>query len=106
MIKPLFVPLSAHWYEQFEQGAKQTEFRIYGRGWTEVHCWPGRPAVLSYGYGKKRRLCAVVERFDRLPARELAPEDQAAVISVYGHLDLQIAAITFKGIRSLGEGGT
>lgn len=61
--KPLFIPLKAEYYEAFEKGEKNTEYRPYGARWNERTCAPGRTVVLSYGYGKKRRLTGRVESF-------------------------------------------
>ncbi len=52
----LFVPLKTAYYEAFERGDKNTEYRRYGRGWNEHTCRVGRPVVLSKGYGKANRL--------------------------------------------------
>ena len=61
--RPLFVPLRAKFFEAFEAGAKSEEFRPYGPRWNERTCPVGRPVVLSYGYGKARRLRGVVVSF-------------------------------------------
>lgn len=59
-MKPLFIPLRAKYFEQFESGEKTTEFRAYGARWNEKTCPAGRAVVLSYGYGKARRLHGVI----------------------------------------------
>ncbi len=65
MIKPLFIPLKAEFYNGFEAGLKDTEFRPYGPRWNERTCSPGREVVLSYGYGKQRRIHGVIIQFER-----------------------------------------
>ena len=62
-MKPLFIPLKAEYFEAFERGEKKEEYRIYGPRWNEKTCAIGRAVVLSYGYGKKRRLRGVVVSF-------------------------------------------
>jgi len=60
MDKPLFIPLKAKYFEQFESGEKTIEYRAYGGRWNQVTCYEGRPVTLSYGYGRARRLSGVV----------------------------------------------
>lgn len=55
-MKPLFIPLKAEYYEAFEDESKDTEYRKYGPRWNADTCYVGRKVVLSYGYGKKRRM--------------------------------------------------
>jgi len=62
-VKPLFIPLKTKYFEAFENGSKDTEYRPYGKRWNERTCPVGRPVVLSRGYGKQRRLEGVIERF-------------------------------------------
>lgn len=88
--KPLFVPLTRHWFEQFERGEKATEFRLYGARWNERTCRIGRPVTLSLGYGTKRRLTAVVSRFELV-----GPDADPAIREVYPSADL-IAAVGIK----------
>ena len=63
-IKPLFIPLKIEFFEAFESGTKDTEYRIYGPRWNEGTCVVGREVVLSCGYGKQRRLRGVVVGFE------------------------------------------
>jgi hypothetical protein len=71
--KPLFIPLRTEWFEQFERGEKDTEYRLYGKRWNERTCRIGRTATLSHGYGKARRMTKRVVGFRKL-ARSEAPE--------------------------------
>jgi hypothetical protein len=64
MMKPLFIPLKTEFFEAFENGTKDTEYRVYGPRWNEKTCALGRDVVLSHGYGTKRRLRGVVVGFD------------------------------------------
>jgi hypothetical protein len=64
MSKPLFIPLKAEFFEAFERGEKDTEYRVYGPRWNDRTCAIGREVVLSCGYGKKRRLRGVVVGFE------------------------------------------
>lgn len=63
-MKPLFIPLKSEFFEAFENGTKDTEYRPYGPRWNEKTCSIGRDVVLSYGYGKQRRLRGVVVGFE------------------------------------------
>lgn len=59
----LFVPLKAEYFHDFATGLKTTEYRLYGPRWNERTCRPGRPVVLSLGYGKRNRLMGRVASF-------------------------------------------
>lgn len=61
--KPLFIPLKTEFFEAFERGEKNTEYRMYGARWNERTCFVGRRVVLSHGYGSKRRLYGIVRDF-------------------------------------------
>lgn len=63
--RPLFIPLKGEYYDQFECGEKDTEYRPYGQRWNERTCPPGREVVLSRGYGKARRLRGTVAHFTK-----------------------------------------
>ena len=88
--KPLFIPLKAEYYEAFEDGTKNTEYRKYGPGWNEKTCRVGRAVTLSYGYGKQRRLSGVVTGFKVVNA-----DAHKSIRSVYPDCD-QFAAIEIK----------
>lgn len=62
-MKPLFIPLKGEFYDQFESGQKDTEYRPFGPRWNERTCPVGREVVLSRGYGKARRLQGTVKHF-------------------------------------------
>lgn len=91
--KPLFVPLKAEYYEAFEDGSKTVEYRRYGRGWNERTCRVGKAVVLSYGYGKARRLNGIVTGFKIVGA-----DAHEAIRSVYPEGD-EFAAIEIKVLR-------
>jgi hypothetical protein len=61
--RPIFIPLKTEWFEDFARGGKKTEFRKYGKRWNENVCWVGRRVILSCGYGKQRRIEAVLIGF-------------------------------------------
>lgn len=73
-MKPLFIPLKTAYFNAFEAGTKDTEFRPYGPRWNERTCAIGRPVVLSHGYGKQRRLYGVVAAFERSTEPTKTPE--------------------------------
>lgn len=70
-MKPLFIPLKAEYFDAFERGEKDTEYRRRGPRWNEGTCPIGRPVILSRGYRKDRRLTGVIVGFcyDLLPSR-------------------------------------
>lgn len=69
----LFIPLKREYFEAFERGEKEFEYREYGPRWNERTCRIGRPVVLSMGYGKARRLRGVVNFFDTSATPSLLP---------------------------------
>jgi len=80
--KPLFIPLKGEHFEAFERGEKDTEYRPYGKRWNERTCYLGRPVVLSFGYGKHRRLTGVIRSFTVTPV--LQSKGGVAFWSIYG----------------------
>ena len=48
----MFIPLKRNYFEAFDLGEKNVEFRPYGARWNERTCFLGRRVTL--GYGKKR----------------------------------------------------
>lgn len=91
--KPIFIPLKAEYYEAFENGTKNTEYRRYGKQWNERNCRIGRNVTLSYGYGKARRLRGIVTDFNIV-----GPDAHPAIRTVYPEGD-QFAAIKIKVLR-------
>lgn len=61
-VKPLFIPLRREYFEAFDNGKKDTEYRLYGPRWNERTCVVGRPVILSLG--KQRRLNGVITSFE------------------------------------------
>lgn len=88
--KPLFIPLNAEYFEAFERGDKDTEYRPNGPRWNERTCRIGRAVTLSYGYGKARRLSGVVIGFE-----VVGPDTQEAIRTVYPTGD-EFAAIKIE----------
>jgi hypothetical protein len=62
-VRPLFVPLKREHFDAFERGDKDHEYRAYGPRWNEATCRVGRRVLLSFGYGKQRRLRGVIVGF-------------------------------------------
>lgn len=87
--KPLFIPLKTEFFEAFERGDKDTEFRIYGSRWNELTCRVGRQVILSHGYGKERRLHGVVAAF----IRSTEPTTSEAWKKCYGEQEGDAACI-------------
>lgn len=96
---PLFIPLAARWFDEFEQGRKTCELRRYGPRWNERTCPEGRAVILSRGYGKARRLRGVISCFRRVHAYDLERAGQAAVLETYGTLVLEVAVIGVADLR-------
>jgi len=98
-MKPLFLSLKTEYYEAFANGTKTHEMRRYGRGrsqYNEDNCPIGRAVTLSKGYGKKHRMQGEVVSFEKRHGSTFGHADQAAILDVYGTLDVLIADI---GIR-------
>lgn len=87
-MKPLFIPLKTKFFEAFENGTKDTEYRPYGPRWNGVTCAPGREVVLSKGYGKQTRLRGVVESF----SVNTQPGTIDGWLECYGKTDAVVAA--------------
>lgn len=70
-MKTLFIFLKSEYFDAFEAGKKDTEYRPRGTRWNAETCRIGRPVVLSRGYGKKRRLTGVIVGFayDTIPSK-------------------------------------
>jgi hypothetical protein len=92
-MKPLFIPLKTEFYEAFERGEKRSELRLYGPRWNEKTCPPGRPVVLSKGYGKAHRMTAVIYEFFKRDARTFGSTYQENILRIFGTLDKPIAEI-------------
>lgn len=90
--RPLFIPLNAEHFEAFEAGEKSEEYRAPGGRWNARTCRPGRPVVLSYGYGKQRRLRARVRDFRHVKVSELPLKAREAVRAIYDSIEA-VAAI-------------
>ena len=93
-MKPLFIPLATHWFNQFEDGTKTTELRIYGPRWNEKTCIVGRAVTISHGYGKARRLHGTIIGFDISKAASCTPDFIAAFPKIKHMVD--VACIQIK----------
>ena len=79
-MKPLFIPLKGEYFDAFEAGTKDTEYRKYGPRWNCDTCYAGRKVTLSYGYGKKRRLRGEIVEV----TRDKDPSKRPGWIACYG----------------------
>lgn len=95
-MKPLFVPLKTEYFEAFRSGAKRDELRLYGARWNERTCFPGRAVTLSKGYGKHARLYGRILRFKRQHGSTFGSTYKAAILGLYGTLDVDIACISIE----------
>jgi hypothetical protein len=91
-VKPLFIPLTSRWFEEFYEGKKTTEYRPYGKRWNEQTCPVGRAVTLSKGYGKHHRLKAVITAFTQSTTATTSLDWQA----VYGERGGVAACIHMK----------
>lgn len=96
--KPLFIPLKTVWYRQFERGSKTEELRLYGPRWNERTCRVGRKVVLSKGYGKSERLSGEIWKFKKQHGTLFGSTYRAAIKSIFGTLDVDIAVISITMI--------
>lgn len=53
--RPIFLPLKRAFFEAFENGEKDTEYRLHGPRWNGSVITPGRAVTLSLGYSGRRR---------------------------------------------------
>ncbi len=90
MEKPLFIPLNAEYYDDFEAGRKKKEYRVYGPRWNERICRPGREVVLSRGYGKGNRRSGIVKSFNTCRAHKC--EAKKDFYKCYGFNPLEMVA--------------
>lgn len=95
-MKPLFVPLKTKYFEQFRDGTKREELRVYGPRWNERTCCPGRAVTLSKGYGKHARLYGRIWRFKRQHGSTFGSTYKAAILEVHGTLDVDVACISIR----------
>ena len=100
-MKPLFVPLNAWAYDQFEAGTKKDELRLYGPRWNEKTCIPERPVILSRGYGTKNRMNGTISAFKKVHGSQLNSSYQEAVLRVYGTLDIDVAVISIADLEKI-----
>lgn len=105
MDKPLFIPLKTTYYEAFASGKKQEELRLYGPRWNERTCALGRRVVLSKGYGKANRLSGRIWKFKRQHGSTFGSTYKAAILDVFGTLDVDIAVISITDLKPQSTGG-
>jgi hypothetical protein len=92
--KPLFIPLRAVHFAEFEAGTKTVEYRKYSPRWNLINVRVGRRATLSRGYNGKR-IYGVVTSAIACHSSALSEHDRAAVQSCYGG-DVQVICIGIK----------
>lgn len=92
---PLFIPLKGEFYDAFNAGTKDTEYRLAGGRWNGRTCAVGRPVILSRGYGKARRQAGTVRAFTERWLTDLDAEVRDSLRHIYGiyHDDERIACI-------------
>lgn len=95
-MKALFIPLKREYFEAFKRGDKTEEFRRHGPRWNEQTCTPGRPVVLSLGYGKANRLQGVISHFYLSRGHALQGFQRIALRACYGTIDIDVACIGIK----------
>jgi len=93
-MKPLFIPLKTEYYEAFAEGSKTEELRRYGPRWNEKTCTVGRDVVLSLEYGKRCRMNGRVWKFKKQHGSLFGSTYQAAILNVFGTLDIDIACVS------------
>lgn len=91
-MKPLFIPLKAEYFDQFEAGTKTVEYRKRGGRWNHLTCFVGRKVTLSRGYGKHRRLSGVITGFHY----DTCPNKLPGWVDCYGEGAGDASCITIK----------
>lgn len=91
-MKALFIPLRRQFFEAFDRGEKDTEYRKRGPRWNAETCAIGRRVVLSCGYGRSKRLTGTITgfRYDTMPSR------LPGWVECYGHNAGHAACIKIK----------
>jgi len=102
-MKSLFIPLKTEYYEAFESGDKDEELRAYGPRWNHETCKEGREVILSKGYGKKNRMKGVIWRFKKQHGSLFRSTYKAAILAVYGTLDIDIACISITDLTPINQ---
>lgn len=98
-MKPLFIPLKTEYYNAFADGSKRDELRLYGPRWNEKTCQVGREVMLSKGYGKGSRMTGRIWNFKKQHGSLFGSGYKAAIIAVYGTLDVEVAVISITITR-------
>lgn len=102
-MKPLFIPLKTEYYEAFKDGSKTEELRIYGPRWNRDTCRVGREVVISKGYGKQNRMKGRIWSFKRQHGSLFGSTYRAAIVDVYGALDIYIACISITDLEPVSQ---
>lgn len=102
-MKPLFIPLRTKHFDAFRSGEKRDELRIFGVRWNDCTCVVGREVTLSKGYGKKNRLKGRIWKFKRQHGSTFGSTYKAAILDVYGTLDVWIACISINELVEVGH---
>ena len=98
-MKPIFIPLKTEYFEAFADGNKREELRRYGPRWNERTCAVGRAVVLSKGYGKRHRMVGRIWKFKRQHGSTFGSTYRAALLDVFGTLDIEIACIAIDELE-------
>jgi len=94
--KALFIPLNTEYYNQFESGEKDTEYRILGPRWNLKCIWIGRKVTISKGYGKQNRIKGEVTDL-KIIERGCLPESvQNDLDKIYSEDKTTVICITVK----------
>jgi hypothetical protein len=86
--------------DQVLRGAKRddkhSEHRLCRPRWNEKTCPPGRPILLSKGYGKQHSLQGVITEFLKRDAKTFGSTYRDSMLRLYGKLDKPTAEIRIK----------
>lgn len=97
--RPIFIALKRQFFEAFERGEKQQEYRPWGSRWNEKTCCIGRKVILSDGYGKARRLYGEIIALLKHDAPEFLPGWKEC----YGNKKTRACVITISIDRAATE---
>jgi hypothetical protein len=98
-MNPLFIPLKAEHYDDFEAGAKDRELRKYGARWNQKTCPVGREVILSRGYGRRERMRGIISGFEQACATLLPEPHRSKFASCYPDYEGWAAVIFISELR-------
>ena len=94
-LPPIFIPLKREFYDAFERREKRHEYRRESPRFNAQTCQPGRPVILSCGYGRQRRMEGIIKAY----SESHTPQDLPGWIACYGTAPATAAIIEIELIQ-------